>query len=147
MAYDELIAKLETATEGSRELDGEIALAVVRENYPDAHFVDEESKDVIQVMPGMTAGASSELPRYTTSLDAALLLVPEEFGWLVRSQHDGLPFANCSHPYSTNNIWIVNGENVSLPPEDQGHNHARAQTPAIALCIAALKARAAQDKT
>jgi hypothetical protein len=93
----ELIARLEAAAEGSRELDAAIAVAVFGGGSHD---------------PGTA-------PHFTTSLDAALTLVPEGRGWLMRSV-GGRGFAAISNA----------GE------------ASQAKTPALALCIAALKARA-----
>ena len=66
------------------------------------------------------------LPHYTTSIDAALTLVPE--GWVV------------SHAYwgRDKSAFCLTKE-VGIYTEGQ---HAAA-TPALALCIAALKAREA----
>jgi len=118
MSLDDLIAKLVAAPEGSRELDADLAFAVVQEKHPNAYYVDDE-RTCIQVMPGLTA---SDIPNYTTSLDDALTLVPEGsksvcFDW-DDSAVDGSFF----------------GYNV------------QAATPALALCIAALKARKAMEE-
>lgn len=121
---NDLIEKLEAATEGSRELDADIAQHVdwprIRgakrlPDRPDSSGYFEISADTWQAVP-----------RYTTSLDAALTLVPE--GW------------GCDL-----GIW-PSGNGARLTP---GVNifHAiyrEAQTPALALCIAALKARGEQ---
>ena len=96
----ELIRDLEVATEGSRELDGRVLQAV----YPKAErrhaswYIDD-----IRI----------ELEPFTTSLDAALTLVPEKCHW---------------------NVTGRNGARV-------GKVCASGATPALALCIAALKAQ------
>ena len=109
-----LIAKLEAATEGSRELDFAIRL------------VDEEPGTKID-------GRFAELvPRYTTSLDAALTLVPADpkGGWYWRVGHSSLyrgwAHLNRYHP-----------DNCDTGDETS----ANAATPALALCMAALRAR------
>lgn len=76
-----LIAKLEAATEGSRELDAEIwALEPCVE--PDC--LPDVKMRVIERMLG--GGDDSECPHYTTSLDAAL---PGEDIVFMRLIHDG----------------------------------------------------------
>lgn len=65
-----------------------------------------------------------EPPSYTASIDAALTLVPEGYDWMVFSVN-GFNQANCGPTNSFDDVG------------DQ-----KAATHAIALCIAALKARA-----
>lgn len=111
---DDVIAKLEAASEGSRELDEAIGEALLngRERNPKPY------------------GAWAELvSEYTTSLDAALTLVPE--GWKTYAvdgpaiDHDGLW------------TWmLVAGERGT---------HGTSHCPTLALCIAALKARREGD--
>ncbi len=119
--YADLIAKTEAALEGSPKLNAMIAEALdwtfmsgwaLSESYwiaPD---------DSHHEMP----------PPWTESLDAALTLVPEGWGWGA-NQHSGLCRANVRNE--------SNGETLPLP--------VGAPTPALALCIAALKARAAEE--
>lgn len=61
-AMDDLIAKLESATEGSRDLDALISVAV-----PGADFSFD----------------------YTASIDAALTLLPEGMKWGIESHGTG----------------------------------------------------------
>lgn len=72
----DLISRLEGASEGSRELDDGIAAAV----YPERQSVKLEGWP--DDMPGMRMfaypdGSVGSSLRFTTSLDAALTLVPE----------------------------------------------------------------------
>ncbi len=92
----DLIARLEAASEGNADLDYEIA----------------EVTDTI------------ERP-YTTSLDAALTLVPDGMRIMVEG---GMGRGAAQ-------VW--------KPTMSAYFDCKRAKTPAIALCIAALKARAA----
>ena len=112
---EELIAMLEAATEGGRELDGKIHLWRIADallsDGSDGHAVRRE------------LGHWSAPPPYTTSLDAALTLVPE--GRYVKLTLDR----------AHNKAWVW----VEL---DDTEAVAR-KTPALALCIAALKARMA----
>lgn len=101
VTLDELIAALEAAREGSCELDAKIA-ALCHPTDPDW---------------------------YTTSVDAALTLMPKEGNcWGV----DWTPTRKFNHAY------------VSRNHVKKGHwlfDCYGAATPALALCIAALKAR------
>src|SRR5512139_396667 len=76
------------------------------------------------IKPGQ--GGDMLVPRYTTSVDAALKLVPEGSGWCVAHPIDAPGLAYCD-PYITT----------------------KATTPALAMCAAALRARATfkQDRT
>lgn len=78
-------------------------------------------------------GSSTELrfrPEYTASIDAALTLVPEECLWRIGHEGDDSP----GHFLA-----------VAMPLGPQVH--ATAITPALALCMAALKARAQTAST
>ena len=72
-------------------------------------------------------------PRYTTSIDEALRLLPEGWAWSVVNERErelsGKPayFADMRQGYRTSYDGTV---------------HAWAATPALALCAAALKAKA-----
>ncbi len=111
-----VIAELEGAAAGSRKLDEAIGKS---QGYRE----------------GVNIGMS---PRYTTSLDAALTLVPE--GWCLFGLRQGDPTLSKSNP--DNRCW------ASIKPHQQnddgwviGVQGSPAETPALALCIAALKAR------
>ncbi len=70
------------------------------------------------------------IPRYTTSLDAAVTLVPEGFYW-------SLDYDCCARVFGPED----KSGNVPVGYSDE----ADAATPALALCAAALKARAAME--
>lgn len=122
---NDLIAKLEAATEGSRELD----LRISYEINPPRYAITAEPVELdVWLAEG---GARS----YTTSLDAALTLVPEGWRWTVANPgydkgvyQGGRALADLHHPLSSGG-----GPNAK----------AFGATPALALCIAALRARAA----
>ena len=105
---DNLIARLEAATEGSRELHAETA--GLRWNSVGFYYHQN--------------GVDHTGPNYTTSLDAALTLVPEEFDWTLGHTNSGLTI------------------HAQVGPKIECF----ADTPALALCIAALKAREANDE-
>ena len=88
--FTDLIARLAAASEGSRELDAEIGacLKIVRdfdrEKYlPSVEFkFVPESDGVVHVLRKLPSGKwhpehGRHAPAYSTSLDAALQLVPE----------------------------------------------------------------------
>lgn len=131
----DLIEKLEAATEGSRELDAEIGAqlggGVASHNCSDntrrtygagAWFTDADN------MRAVLIEHTHHAPHYTTSLDAALTLVPEGYAWSLDFDpklpgKPGRPYYADVTDFSTHaaKAWST--------------------TPALALCIAALKAR------
>ena len=124
-ALAELIAKLEAATERSRELDAEIwahlngFTGAIKGRWVGGRW----SWSV-----GSVGVWDDELPHYTTSIDAALTLVPEGWHWTIEGPD---PLKRVS-PYAL----------LGLPGLREADG--RAATPALALCIAALRAREAQ---
>lgn len=118
---DALIERLKKATEGSRDFDGEIYRFLAAPNWqPD---VAEQTK---------VAYYRGYAEHYTTSLDAALSLVPEPRIWGVSEGHkkdgDGKVATAVTHTKRT--------------AAHYGEIHTGiAATPALALCIAALRAR------
>lgn len=123
-----LAERCEAATGPDRELDGEIALA--------SGWTFVKMKGDAQPYwrkPGVTDYFSRERsgpPRYTESLDSALTLVPEGMEWLVRTPSKNA-ISNKTQFYA--NVGNQVGE-------------AHAETAALALCAAALKARAEMDR-
>jgi hypothetical protein len=114
MKNADLIAKLEAATEGSLYLD---------------QYIWEAKEGVEGTHSSVAARVVSRaFPPYTTSLDAALMLVPEGWAWIVEdtvwrdgsSGREGI--GAC--------VW-----NCSEKPPIR-----RAETPPLALCIACLRA-------
>lgn len=112
-----LIRRLETATRGSRELDEEIAAVIsgaILERQPNDRVAYH--KDDMWVSVG-------EIKPWTTSIDAALTLVPESY---------------------VTEFIIGNGSSVNLwsrsSPFQQMIKSGKLSTPALALCNAVLKA-------
>jgi hypothetical protein len=125
---EELIAKLEAADVGHSHLDWLIFEAL----WP------EKAKDVRPKHRYLFAGS------YTTSLDEALMLVPQGWGWEVGSPYaDGGPLDG-GRPWAQ--IWKrgarVRLDGMEYVPSAPGRNHVNANTPALALCIAAVTALA-----
>jgi len=113
---DDLIARLERATEGSRELDFEIA-----------EYLDKIGVKYATTIEGHT-------PEWTQSLDAALSLVPEpkKLAWGVGTmKRDGDPKIT----------YAANCRRFGRIDAGQPLFDAEAATPALALCVAALRAR------
>ena len=135
-----LVERIEAASEGSRELEAEIALAIggdLRkgghgfwygefdgrresiEGRPDGVEYDEQTgKKLPPEKPPLTDFAYRlDVPRYTTSIDAALTLVPESCGWAVYEHGSAQVGRNTKQYFGA------------------------ANTPALAICAAALRAR------
>lgn len=130
---DTLIAELEAATEGSRESDAEIWWDVKPSQARTAYWNGAIGKphpliDLPRSGLGYH-GVCVSTPHYTTSLDAALTLVPEECGWYVDDAGEVAVFEGKRDDNNAGALII-------------GNCH-RAPTPALALCIAALRARQA----
>ena len=120
-----LIAKLEAADGPSRELDQEIGVSI-GDRRPDHNWVLLRLGSYVA-----DAGGWNETfwiaDNYTSSIDAALTLVPAWCGWNVDGHRESI--------VTKNNVNSL-GER-----EDDDWYSAYHKTPAIALCIAALKAR------
>ena len=117
----DLIERLEAAEKGSRELDEYIAEAVfptIKRQHA-SWYIDDIR---VRIEP------------YTTSMDAALTLVPEgEKGWPfweIKSPNPNSPYLKGYHGGSKAQIWL-DGTTVFF-----GH----ARTPALALSAAGLRA-------
>ncbi len=114
---DDLIGRLEAATEGSHELDG----AIYRYLHPKRC---EQYADDREIRHAWTC------PQWTTSLDAALTLVGDKW-WTVG-------------PGKTREAEPLYGAAIYEPIVGEPQLIASGETnanPALALCIAALKAR------
>jgi len=121
---DELIAAVEAATEGSRELDARIWHTIPREP-PDCSAI------MARVFALILAGEDdAECPHYTTSLDAALTLVLEQFDWSILHLRNGNRGAEA--------VVFTIGMDID-------HIEVEGATPALALCAAALRARKAME--
>ena len=110
MINEELIAKLEAATEGSRELDDKIANEMWWRKW------------------GKRRPKDSHSDKFTTSILDALKLVPEGHNLKLKQARHRLGWRV--------NLWKIGGarEDTATPVS------ADAPTPTLAICIAALKA-------
>ena len=136
MTVKELISKVEGAVEGSRELDAEITASLHNaavKPYPPSddfgprdrwQFWSQDGKHFIG------SEAKFPVPLYTTSLDAALALIPEECLWLIG--HTGL----------SDGLKLFRGDLWGAKTKPGGFQ-GLANTAPLALVSACLKARAA----
>ena len=128
-----LIKQLEAATEGSRKLDGLIGL----DDNPGYHLWTPEwwsggPNEYLQL--DSNPNKYHQLPRYTQSIDAAWNYVPDGFHIIFLLEERG----HSDEPYKPTyragiEQWVTGGNYFA----------AQAHTPALALCIAALKTCAA----
>lgn len=114
--FDELIARLEAATGPSRDLDAGIA-ALCHPTDDQQYAAFENGRDYPDV--------------YTSSLDAALTLVPEGWGLYSLGQCD--------------EWWESEIGDASRAASEWWYGHSK--TAAIAICIACLRARASAPQT
>ena len=104
---DDLITRLEMAVDGNRKLDSDIQEVLTGKGF-------SENDDW-----------QAPWPHYTSSVDAALMLVPEGWEASIVVEVDRR---------SSVRVWKRLGETTRTPIYE-------APTPALAVCIAALKAR------
>lgn len=139
----ELVERLEVADRGSRELDGLVEVAIrdvqaARSGLKREHWAKWRSNRDGHISDGHTFYDSAPV---TTSIDAALALAERVLpGWQwtlggprekIAKSDDGRPFASL----------------VRAGPEvaNEGFVTSPGNTPAVALCIAILKATAASS--
>jgi hypothetical protein len=117
-----LLARLEEAKEGTVELSEEIA-----------RHLGWTPRDGVWYPPGSTGypqPCAPNAPRYTTSIDAALLLVPEGWHWTIYDTNGaGKACAQVEPPNFSFEPWTGDGA-----------------TPALALVIAFLRAQGESAK-
>lgn len=135
---DTLIRDLEAAPEVSRKLDAEVWASIATNadfGCPtfsvgwEPRFEASEDGKVTLYAKNMKTEEWLErsrrpAPFYTTSLDAALTLVPEGWGWMI----------DWTEPTERPRAVLCHEPTVTVECRE-------ASTPALALCIAALKAR------
>ncbi len=126
-----LIQRVEKAEGPDRELDADIALATGWERGEAGAFWRE---------PGARLW-SGYYPNPTASLDAAVSLVPEGKLWVRLDDWTGPMEDGTAAPLSSASVYLharnADGERLS--------GVARARTPALALCAAALRALLAME--
>lgn len=133
MTLSDLITRLEQATAGSRELDA--AIWTMHDPEVFGHVQRIALALNRESLARQTSHIEMRSPHYTTSLDAALMLVPE--GMTYQLWGAELPLR--SRPGAA---IFAPGAGQSMP----GLRMYSAPTLALALCIAALKARQEMEK-
>ncbi len=130
----DLIQRLERATEPSRELDGEIALAIGWTNPPARYGMLEDERRSFWISPNEHPEAPwhSGPPFFTGNTDAAWSLIPE--GWAVAELKDRIP--HYGRFYCHVRLWCP--KNPALGYRFVGNG----ATVALAVAIAGLKAHA-----
>lgn len=128
-----MIARLEAATGGSRELDAGIHEHLGKQDRPQHWRIH------------------ADLPLYTTSLDCALSLVPEGWQWEIANNAIERGLDRCLPPNDTvRELGPFAALQMPQPDDVLGGldwfgpimvSAAKGATPALALCVAALKAR------
>ncbi len=134
----ELADRCERVTGPDRKLDAEVAAALqLGFNLPDwalrwtAEWKPTFGGRVVLMHDDGTLGPYFSSAKFTASLDDAMILVPEGWEWGVgRKDATGKPWAWVGLPLPKKVDW-----EPMLP--------ANAATPALALCAASLRARAA----
>lgn len=138
-----LADRCEAASEGSRELDAEIAIVTFYGGWndlDDARDVTRARKTLIShgarpgdfEIVGFSGVSLRSSPAYTASIDAAMTLVDAEWFW--RIGHDG-------EGPDPSMFRADIGGSVSF-----GFVKATAATPALALCAASLRALAEKEE-
>lgn len=129
MSLSDLIARLEKATGPHRELDLRIARA---HGWRDC--------GAAWARPGETHSSVWAPPAFTASIEAALTLVPE--GWEYHISNRA-PAPHTGRAYVHNGEMQFIGGGMVRNPKYRGYE-TTASIPALALCIAALRAREVQ---
>lgn len=136
MRIASIIERVEAASGPGRELDQAIYCAVTAAQ---GHRINKLVGGELEVWPKrddrfFTVQPGMVLP-YTASLDAAMTLVPEGWGWTVgdKSPEPSLAWCEIDHlPWRKGYAWAVERKLI-----------VQAATPALALCAAALRVRSA----
>lgn len=125
----DLIERLEKATGPDRLLDGDIAAALKLQPTGWRRGTHKTDKSIWWDREDKTGFTQWAAPRYTKSIDAAMTLVPEGMQWAVWGEDR--PQARVYEAGENGGILI-----------GRSWECCDAESPAIALCIAPLKALA-----
>ena len=140
MTREELIAALEEATEGSRQLDVDIFRFIGLTEVQERHCRQWCRMDGRRTDLTREHYLIAWAPDFTTSLDAALSRVPK--GWHLSSLHQRDP--SVTHDV---NSAKLSPDNTNDKGWEHGTITEQGASLALALCIAALKARATKPET
>lgn len=148
----ELIAKLEAATEGSRELDcliwceingrGQKMATVGLPDYDPPRYFCNPSPEINWIGYDLLNNA----PHYTSKLDDAVALVPKGMPWLVRNKsRRSVQPDKCFAHIETSDFdhYVIESGDHKEDVVTSGKDFTSfAHTEALALCAASLKAMA-----
>src|SRR5215469_8272096 len=120
-----LIAKLEAAKEGSEKLGDEVLLACGWRTVPN---FDRRNSIPYWIRPSDGQNVGVNRPDPTTSIDAALTLVPDGYGWTLSSpwRNQAKVRAHCGENY----VGYYDAESEMHYAGSDG------ATAALAICIA-----------
>lgn len=129
---DDLLQRLQAASGPSRELDAEIAehigddrvVPLTAWRYSDEWMRKDDVLGWVASGPNMLSTGDKFIPFYTSSIDAAMTLVPEGWRFIAFDQMRGKV------------VCRIGGDGYPWVPSPWG-----ARNAATALCIAALQAR------
>ncbi len=148
MTDADLIARLESATKGSRELDAEIELSHRRflglaGSSWVANYTLGKGRVLGWLWDGQSLASQTAAPHYTTSLDAALTLVP---GGMENHDFDLRRSVRGKADWQYWTLWQAR-LNIDSVEDDSDETSGQyigcASTAALVICLAALKAREA----
>jgi len=142
-SLSDLIARLEKATGPDRQLDCEIAEALGHSIvWKQANYTMEAFPAILWRKPHPYAGMKEPCPKWTSSIDAAMTLVPE--GWRVNSGDfsvEGRFAWMLTLAGQPRTEWFARRRSMTDDYDgDPLYMSGRGKTLSIALCIAALKA-------
>ncbi len=126
----DLIERLEKATGPDREIDAALVKALCPDALVSQYLASDEEPSVFHAQ-SLGISDRSDVPRYTASLDAALTLVER-----------ALPGTE----WAVSTLYGVNHAEVDMNGEEPVTAR-DAATPAIALCLATMKALSAARGT
>ena len=144
---DDLIARLEKATGPDRELDAAINAAVLRgwpiefrndRAWAFFHHADDDEARWHYMFEAESATCAVGYPRCTASIDAALALLPDGMFWSIEQAG---PYADGRPSNPRARLWAL--VQTDFGPGAGLRQDVTGKTPAIAIAIAALKARKA----
>ncbi|HYF35954.1 MAG TPA: hypothetical protein VD994_11730 [Prosthecobacter sp.] len=141
-AVADLVRRLERATGPNFALEVEITRLVLPDTFFGKRVVDWFEAGAwfgCNTDDGYRHLGAVPIARYTSSLDAAVTLVPEGWRWDVNT-YGKKPRARIESADFDCEIWHAGGKDTRDVLRGSEHE-GKGKTPAIALCIAALKAR------
>lgn len=136
--YQELIARLEKARTPDRAID----IAILQATDPNGYRIEDDGTILVSGDQGDGPGwfnIGYEVPAFTASIDAALTLVPVTFDYevMILGTNDNKTWTCASIKW-----WE---ERRAINEKGWKNRSANNKGPALALCAAALKVRAAQN--